>query len=342
MSSSFAPSRWIASLSLLASLAACGARGNSNTSPVATDVATGDTAAANDAGSPPTDAPIGHADVRSPPDDVGSPPQDAPIGPDDVGSPPQDVGSPPRDVGSPPQDVRSPPQDVGSPPRDVGSPPSDAGGPPPYVRTATSATLVEACTLPGVQRVLVSADDASATVRAPFTLRFFGQTVSIGTGLEVYSNGFISQGAEDPAMTFFGTIPSPEAPNGVIAPYWVDLVTGPEGVCSVVVGSAPVRRWIVQWKNAQFYSGVMTAPLVGAASFEVIYNESDASFDFIYETITGQPAAAPTRAAVGLENPTGSAAMVVCPGGRTNTAPPAAECTAVTSGTRFRFAPTGG
>lgn len=159
-------------------------------------------------------------------------------------------------------------------------------------------------------------------------------------GLQIYSNGFISQTAEDPTMTFAGTIPSASRPNGVIAPYWADLVTGTDGVCSVVVGTAPIRRWIIQWKNAQFYSGVEASPLAGSASFEIIYNESDRSMDFIYESISGQPTTAPTIAAVGVEHPNGVNAFVVCPGGRRGGVTP--ECTAVTTGTRFRLAPTGG
>lgn len=352
MSSSFAPPRWIASLSLLASLAACDARGSSG-GPIETDAAGSDaaaprdTAAPVDSGTPPVDSGTAPVDTGTPPDDLGTPPVDAGTPPDDVGTPPVDVGTPPVDVGTPPVDVGTPPVDSGTPPVDVGTPPVDTGTPidtgvtPPYVRTATSATLVDACTLPGVQRVLVSADDESATLLAPFNLRFFGITVPQNTGLQVYSNGFISQTANDPAMTFYGTIPSTTAPNGVIAAYWADLVLGTDGVCSVVVGSAPVRRWIVQWKNAQFYSGVETAPLAGTASFEIIYNESDASIDFIYETIAGQPVGAPTRAAVGLEHPTGANAMVICNGGRTDATPRAADCTAVVSGTRFRFVPTG-
>jgi hypothetical protein len=221
----------------------------------------------------------------------------------------------------------------------VGTPPVDAGGFARYRRTDTDATLVDACTLPGARRVLMNADDESTTLGAPFDLRFFGITVPQSLGIQVYSNGFLSQMAVDPTMAIVGRLPSTSPPNGVIAPYWADLVTGADGVCSVVVGSAPIRRWIIQWKNAHFFSGMDTAPLAGTASFEVIYNEADASMDFIYETITGQPATAPTRAAVGLENPEGSLAFVVCPGGRIDSTPRAPDCTSVVTGTRFRVVP---
>ena len=322
MKTSTAPARVLASLSLLAALGACGARGSGgNTGPIDTDASATDTGATTD--------------TPAPPSDLGPPPVDA-------GTPPVDVGTPPVDVGTPPVDVGTPPVDVGTPPVDVGTPPVDSGITAGYQRTTTSATMVDACTLPGMQRVLVSADDESATLIAPFNLRFYGITVPQNLGLQVYSNGFISQTVTDPTMAIFGTIPSAVAPNGVIAPYWIDLVTGTDGVCSVVVGSAPIRRWIVQWKNAQFYSGDMATPLAGSASFEFIYNESDASLDFIYETISGQPTTAPGRAAVGVEHPNGINATVICAGGRGDSTPPAADCTAVTSGTRFRLAPTGG
>ncbi len=142
-------------------------------------------------------------------------------------------------------------------------------------------------------------------------------------------------------MTFFGTIPSTTPPNGVLAAYWVDLVLGADGVCAVTVGSAPSRRFIVQWRNAQFYSGVKATPTAGSASFEVIYNEADRSIDFLYDTISGQPMGAPTRAAVGVETLSGSSGLAICAGGRIDATPPATDYTMVTSGTRFQARPIG-
>ncbi len=182
--------------------------------------------------------------------------------------------------------------------------------------------------------VLAGQDDATATVSAPFPLRFFGAPVPSATPLYVSSNGFVSFVAFESENTF-GTIPTAAAPNGLIAAYWADLVMGSNGVCAVAVGSAPSRRFILQWSNGQFYSGNTAMPLAGSVSFEIIYNESDASIDFLYDTITGQPAGAPTRAAVGVENLAGMG-LAICPGGRTGVAP---ECTAVMSGTRFRLIP---
>jgi len=207
-----------------------------------------------------------------------------------------------------------------------------------YTRTASSATTVAACTLPGVQRILANQDDAMAMISAPFTMQFFGLPLPSGTPLYVSSNGFVSIMSFDGGeMSITGTIPSASAPNGLIAAYWADLVMGANGVCAVTVGTAPSRRFILQW-SGQFYSGNAAAPLAGTASFEVIYNEVDASIDFLYDTISGQPTTAPTRAAVGVENIAGMG-LGICAGGRTDTTPPGPECTAVTSGTRFRLVP---
>jgi hypothetical protein len=205
-----------------------------------------------------------------------------------------------------------------------------------YTRTTTTATTVSACTLPGVQRILAGEDDAMAMITAPFSLRLFGTPLPSGTPLYVSSNGMVSLMSFDGGeATITGTIPTSTAPNGLIAAYWADLVMGSDGVCAVSVGSAPSRRFILQWSNGQFYSGSTAMPTVGSASFEIIYNEADASIDFLYDTISGQPATAPTRAAVGVENVLGMG-LAICPGGRTGVAP---ECTAVTSGTRFRLVP---
>jgi len=196
--------------------------------------------------------------------------------------------------------------------------------------------MVSACTLPGVQRILAREDDALAMIAAPFSMQLFGTPILSGAPLYVSSNGMVSIMSFDGGeATITGTIPTATAPNGLIAAYWADLVMGPDGVCAVTVGSAPSRRFILQWSNGLFYSGMTAMPTAGSANFEIIYNESDASIDFIYGTITGQPAGAPTRAAVGIENLAGMG-LAICPGGRTGVAP---ECTAVTSGTRFRLAP---
>jgi hypothetical protein len=213
-----------------------------------------------------------------------------------------------------------------------------------YARGTTTASIVEACTLPGVTRLLASADDVDATVPAPFTLYFFGLPVPMGTTLHVSSNGYISLTPPPSSLveTSGGTIPSSMAPNGLVAAYWTDLITGPDGVCVATVGSAPSRRFVVQWKNAGFYPiPVPPAPIppTGRASFELIYNETDRSIDFLYETIMGEPAMASTRAAVGIENVAGTGGFAICAGGRravvADPIPP--ECTAVTSGTRLRL-----
>lgn len=208
-----------------------------------------------------------------------------------------------------------------------------------YRRTDTTATFVDACLLPGAMHLMASADDESAMVSAPFSLTLFGVPTPSGTPLHVSSNGFVSLMTFDATMTFYGTIPTATAPNGVVAAYWMDLVLGSDGVCVATTGSAPSRRFIVQWKNAQFYSGTTTGAPVGMANFEVVYNESDRSIDYLYPTLTGMPTAAPSRAAVGIENLAGTGGLAICAGGRTDAMPAASDCTAVTAGTRFKLVP---
>ncbi len=315
---------------------ACSARGGGGGGGGAfPDDAGGDDAAAT------TDRP-GSNDATSPPADTTSPP--------DVSTPPPDVSTPPPDVSTPPPDVNTPPPDVSTTPRcgdrmcqagetcsscpmDCGTCPSTGG--PNYRRETTTATFVDACTLPGATRLLASQDDRSMPVPAPLAMTLFGLPVPTGTPLYVSSNGFIASMSSDDSMTFVGRIPNAAAPNGVVAAYWADLVLGTDGVCVATLGAAPSRRLVVHWKNAQFFSGNDANPPEGRANFEVVYNEADASIDFLYDTIMGQPMAAPTRAAVGVENPTGSGGLAVCSGGHANDMPAAVPCTAVTSGTRL-------
>jgi hypothetical protein len=194
MKSSIRSVRVLGSISLLAALGACDARGSGNTGPIDSDGGAADTGAPADATLPPVDVPTAPVDAETPPVDVGTPPVD-------VGNTPCRRGNTPCRRGNTPcRRWERPLSTLGTPPVDVGTPPVDAGGLARYRRTVTDATLVEACTLPGAQRVLVNADDESTTLIAPFDLRFFGITVPQNLGLQVYSNGFISQMAIDPTM----------------------------------------------------------------------------------------------------------------------------------------------
>jgi len=139
--------------------------------------------------------------------------------------------------------------------------------------------------------------------------------------VNVTSNGFIYFGASSFASTS-GAIPERTDPNGVIAAYWLDLLTRDTGVCIGTVGTAPNRRYIVQWADAAYYP-----TRVGNLTFEIVLNETTNTVDMIYQSL-GTPERALT---VGLETLDGVDAAVLCSNSR--------GCP-VTTGTRIRWVPT--
>jgi hypothetical protein len=89
-------------------------------------------------------------------------------------------------------------------------------------------------------------DDMSVTVNLPFTFRYYGQETDVIT---VCSNGWISI-TPDPAYANFANYPIPSSmgPEGLIAPFWDDLITGSGGYVYAWNDDAN-HRFVVQWDN---------------------------------------------------------------------------------------------
>jgi hypothetical protein len=185
-----------------------------------------------------------------------------------------------------------------------------------------TVTFIDACAQAGMRRDLASLDDSAVLVPLPFAFTFWGASIAASSQVNIATNGFLNLGATTTIASLSGSIPSTVTPNNVVAPQWGDLVTGANGVCSVTLGAAPNRRWVVHWSNASNYPRGGTAVL----NFEVILNEGSNTIDFLYSTMTG----AGTRA-VGLENATGALAIGGCAG--------VATSCVIAANTRVRFTP---
>jgi hypothetical protein len=178
----------------------------------------------------------------------------------------------------------------------------------------SDVTWVDVC---GTQRVLASIDDDATSVTIPFEFPWWAGTVAAGARVNVCTNGFLNlDGLLSTSLA--GTLPSAVTPNSVIAPHWGDLVTGTSGICVGAVGTAPNRRWVVQWSGARNYAGG------GSLNFEAILHEGSGIIDFVYADMTGA-----TARTAGVENPGGTAAVGAC--GSTTCTP--------TSNSRVRFTP---
>ncbi len=191
-----------------------------------------------------------------------------------------------------------------------------------YTRSAPTLSWIDACTLPGMTRVLLSVDDSAVSATIPFTtFRLFGRAVST---MAVTSNGAIAMGSG--ALSTGGDLPATST-TAIVAPWWMDQRTSTNGVCIAVSGVAPSRSFIVQWTAATNYSDGR-----GPLTYQVRFNEGTNTIDFVYNAMVTPPTN--YYPAVGIANWDGSMASAVCAGYTAMT-----TCSAVTTGTRIRFTP---
>ena len=188
-----------------------------------------------------------------------------------------------------------------------------------YTRTAGTTAFSDAC----VGGTVVASNDAtndegfSAVIAPPAGFDFFGFSTS---GFLVNTNGFLSF---DTSLTcasiggscFFGnlTMPNVGNPNGIVAPYWDDLIAT---VCQKTIGTTLV----IQWTGRTFASATQ---LVSA---QAILDGSNDTIEFVYGPTQNQTGQSGT---VGIENQVGGAASHV----GTNTAG------TITVGTSILFTP---
>jgi subtilisin family serine protease len=132
-------------------------------------------------------------------------------------------------------------------------------------------------------------DDDVATLTSPFPIQFGGGAF---TSLYVSSNGTISfSNAFDDYLNIslpmgsseFGPATQELAVQTLVAPFWEDLfpVRGSDqNVFWGVVGTAPNRQLVVEWRNVRTYDCRDDAN--ATATFEVVFSESSSNFQFNY------------------------------------------------------------
>ncbi len=108
-------------------------------------------------------------------------------------------------------------------------------------------------------------DDKSRTLSLPFPFTYYGETY---TEFTVCTNGWIAMGSSQRTDFRNYALPAPLAPLTLIAPFWDDLVTVPEGrICTWYdeVG----HRFIVEWSHLRLLWGAQDQ------SFQVILFDAD-------------------------------------------------------------------
>ena len=162
--------------------------------------------------------------------------------------------------------------------------------------------------MPGTTQNPLEGDDVSAPFPLPFPFTFYGQTY---TTLNVCTNGFGTFLA--PNCNFVNEcIPSPNLPNGFIAPFWADLYVNQPGapadshIYTGLVGDPGTRQYIIEYRNTTFFA---RDPMANVVTFEMILNEADNSILYQYNRADGDGNGGGTPnagAAIGTENQSGA------------------------------------
>ncbi len=161
-----------------------------------------------------------------------------------------------------------------------------ASGPSAYVAATTPLGL--------------SGDDTTVQVSTPFPVRLYGQSYSTAW---VDTNGVISFVNPGGSAVKFGThIPDAGSPNAAVFALFDDLlVDGQASTWTAVTGTAPNRKYVIEWRNARFYNDG------GRFTAEVIFSEANGDITLAYNNLAaGSPRAAGSQAVVGIENANGT------------------------------------
>ncbi|MBB5867529.1 hypothetical protein F4553_000908 [Allocatelliglobosispora scoriae] len=121
----------------------------------------------------------------------------------------------------------------------------------------------------------LTGDDNVTQISLPFAMPFYGQSLASAW---VSTNGlltFANPGSD--SLGTNGSIPNPSVPNSIVAPFWADLyIDGSASVRTTVVGVAPARKFVVEWRNAAFYNDFPRR-----ITFEAVLSENgDITFNY--------------------------------------------------------------
>ncbi|MFD6886735.1 S8 family serine peptidase [Streptomyces sp. NPDC059957] len=153
---------------------------------------------------------------------------------------------------------------------------------------------------PGDRRLALTGDNTTERVDLPFPLPLYGKTYGqawIGT------NGTVSLGGNNTGDVN-GDIPSTATPNAALYPFWDDLVVGAagsgSGVFTSVIGTAPHRSYVIEWRQVSHWSAQSDTFSFSAAIGE------DGTVRYSYQGTGGTGIKGGSTATVGVENATGT------------------------------------
>ncbi len=157
----------------------------------------------------------------------------------------------------------------------------------------------------------LSGNDASFEVTLPFPFTFYGTTYNQAW---VSTNGYLNFLKDQPhtSSTNLCTLPRASSPNGSIYAFWDDLdvdvdtpnVVPPASVRTELLGAAPKRRFVIEWRNVTF-----SGDSVNRIDFEIVLHETGAILLQYRNIAPDVLRERGSSATIGLENPAGDAAV---------------------------------
>jgi hypothetical protein len=172
------------------------------------------------------------------------------------------------------------------------------GNPVSYAESMSSTTYTNICGTPGAVNIAFTADGTgngpandeglSAAIATPAGFQFYGVAAP---ALRVSTNGWLTLAGIPATAAFANTaIPDPNAPNGIVAPYWDDL--GTVTACRKLTGS----RLTIQWDGVLFGSST-------AVHFQAILDGATSTVEVVY---AANQAALGDSATIGVEDQAGA------------------------------------
>jgi|GEM_PF-1292319 len=147
-----------------------------------------------------------------------------------------------------------------------------------YPMTYTTGVALEDLSTGATQTIAGYTDDGSSltAINMPFSFLYVG---SFYTSLYANANGYVRLGATPGSISWTNSLNSSDQ-SPAIAPYWDDITVGTNGeVRYKTVGTAPNRKFVVEWKNMTI-PRVTSAP--GAATFQLWLFEGTNTIQFVY------------------------------------------------------------
>lgn len=172
-----------------------------------------------------------------------------------------------------------------------------------YSFASSTGAVIPGTPANGVLVPLSQDDDAIAPIAAPFNFKVYDTSIAAGQTISLSTNGNIQFVASGANSTFTnGALPGTALANApAVMPYWDDLDLRTSafpngGIYTQVVGTAPTRQWVVEWRG-QHFDDTGTAQTL---NFAVVFNEGTNRFNYVY-ALTGVASANGSSATVGAQ-----------------------------------------